>query len=459
MNSIKNLFGLCLLQIFTNNFVNVNSEMQVSVEREPSFTAPIENISVALGREALLSCYVTNLGDFKVGWMRAADQTVLALQGRVVTHNSRYSVTNEEMKIWRLKINNIREADRGCYMCQINTTPLKKQIGCIDVNLPPDILDGESSKDVTVTEGQNASLYCSAIGNPQPKIIWRREDGNPMIFKVNNKTRRTDTYEGELISFNNVNRRQMGAYLCIAKNDVPPAVSKMISLNVNFAPNVSILNEKSVHVLENTHITIDCLIEASPRTVSYWIKEPFGRSYQKLHENPHQNVLQESEKYNISESFHSYYKTTLRMKISNFSESDIGMYSCVASNIMGRANATIHLYEIKIPTTTTTTTTTPAPTTSTTRRTTFAYTTRRAYTRATTTTMATTTEVSSTEPQFEYITFNPEFNEIPGGDSYINRPHLNVAYSTSRAGESSFHHVCMLVVALMSFTKLFLLLR
>lgn len=94
----------------------VNSEMQVSAEREPSFTAPIKNISVSLGREALLSCYVTNLGDFKVGWMRAADQTVLALQGRVVTHNSRYSVTNEEMKIWRLKINNIREADRGCYM-------------------------------------------------------------------------------------------------------------------------------------------------------------------------------------------------------------------------------------------------------------------------------------------------------------------------------------------------------
>jgi neurotrimin len=48
--------------------------------------------------------------------MRAADQTVLALQGRVVTHNSRYSVVNEEMKVWRLKINNIRESDRGCYM-------------------------------------------------------------------------------------------------------------------------------------------------------------------------------------------------------------------------------------------------------------------------------------------------------------------------------------------------------
>ena len=30
-----------------------------------------------------------------------------------------------------------------------------------------------------------------------------------------------------------VKRGQMGAYLCIASNDVPPAVSKRIILNVN----------------------------------------------------------------------------------------------------------------------------------------------------------------------------------------------------------------------------------
>lgn len=96
--------------------LSVNSETQNNHDREPAFTSPIKNISVSVGREAVLSCYVENLQDFKVGWMRAADQTVLALQGRVVTHNSRYSVVNEEMKIWRLKIANIREADRGCYM-------------------------------------------------------------------------------------------------------------------------------------------------------------------------------------------------------------------------------------------------------------------------------------------------------------------------------------------------------
>jgi len=65
--------------------------------------------------------------------MRASDHTVIALQGRVVTHNPRFSVSQEDMHIWKLKIKQLRETDRGCYMCQINANPMKKQIGCIDV--------------------------------------------------------------------------------------------------------------------------------------------------------------------------------------------------------------------------------------------------------------------------------------------------------------------------------------
>jgi Immunoglobulin domain len=104
------------------------------------------------------------------------------------------------------------------------------------------------------------------------------------------------------------------------------------------------MNEKSVHVLERTHIEIECIIEASPRPVSYWIKEPLSRSLYQSSENPRQNVLQGGDKYAITESLQSHYKTTMRMKISNFSESDVGVYTCIASNVMGRANSTIRLY-------------------------------------------------------------------------------------------------------------------
>lgn len=70
----------------------------------------------------------------QVGWLKAEDQTILTLHTKVVTHNSRISVTHDNLKTWQLRIRQLKESDRGCYMCQINTSTMKKQIGCIDVH-------------------------------------------------------------------------------------------------------------------------------------------------------------------------------------------------------------------------------------------------------------------------------------------------------------------------------------
>ena len=40
-------------------------------------------------------------------------------------------------------------------------------------------------------------------------------------------------YRGEFLVLARVRRKDMGAFLCIARNDVPPSVSKRIMLNVN----------------------------------------------------------------------------------------------------------------------------------------------------------------------------------------------------------------------------------
>ncbi|KAK6617508.1 hypothetical protein RUM44_005096 [Polyplax serrata] len=49
--------------------------------------------------------------------------------------------------------------------------------------VPPDIIDEETSSDVTVREGENATLVCRAKGHPVPRIIWKREDGDHLQFK------------------------------------------------------------------------------------------------------------------------------------------------------------------------------------------------------------------------------------------------------------------------------------
>ena len=118
-------------------------------------------------------------------------------------------------------------------MCQINTEQMKQQNGCLDVNVSPEIDYLKTSKDVVVQEGENVTLVCKASGHPTPRITWRREDGENIIRSPARDKRGEKKYEGENLTIARVTRAQMGAYLCIARNDVPPTVSKRISLNVN----------------------------------------------------------------------------------------------------------------------------------------------------------------------------------------------------------------------------------
>jgi len=71
--------------------------------------------------------------DFQVGWIKE-DQTILTLDTKVVTHNSRVSVTHDGVETWNLHLRQVKPSDVGCYVCQVNTGVMMKQVGCIDVH-------------------------------------------------------------------------------------------------------------------------------------------------------------------------------------------------------------------------------------------------------------------------------------------------------------------------------------
>ena len=100
-------------------------------------------------------------GAFQVGWLRTSDQTILSIHTRIVTHNARITVTYESGAssgsagasggasgvtgssqvteeivdgTWRLHIRQLKETDRDCYMCQINTSPMISELGCLDIH-------------------------------------------------------------------------------------------------------------------------------------------------------------------------------------------------------------------------------------------------------------------------------------------------------------------------------------
>jgi len=65
--------------------------------------------------------------------MKAEDQTILTFHERVVASNGRFSVSHENYRTWYLHIRDVEETDKGCYMCQVNTIEMQKQISCLDV--------------------------------------------------------------------------------------------------------------------------------------------------------------------------------------------------------------------------------------------------------------------------------------------------------------------------------------
>ncbi|KAG4075487.1 hypothetical protein HA402_003312, partial [Bradysia odoriphaga] len=146
----------------------------------PKFGERLQNITVPVGRDAVLICVVDNLQTYKIAWLRVDTQTILTIQNHVITKNHRMVITHAEKRAWILRIRDVKESDMGWYMCQINTDPMKSQVGYLDVVVPPDILDYPTSTDMVVKEGSNVTLKCAATGSPAPIITWRREGGEPI---------------------------------------------------------------------------------------------------------------------------------------------------------------------------------------------------------------------------------------------------------------------------------------
>lgn len=52
-----------------------------------------------------------------------------------------------------------------------------------NISVPPDIVNDDTSGDVSILEGENATLWCRATGHPPPRITWKREDTQPIVLR------------------------------------------------------------------------------------------------------------------------------------------------------------------------------------------------------------------------------------------------------------------------------------
>ncbi|XP_055913814.1 lachesin isoform X1 [Eupeodes corollae] len=332
---------LIALNIFPHRFTNrkvmfviylTNLVTHVMMD-EPRFAQPIPNVTVAVGRDANLPCVVEHLGTYKVAWIHIDRQMILTIHRHVISRIPRYSITYDNANTWLLHVNQAHQDDRGYYMCQVNTNPMISQVGYLQVVVPPNILDIESTpSSVAVRENQNINMTCRADGFPAPKIIWRREDGEEIAAEKKKKGK-VLVYDGEILPLTKVSRNEMGAYLCIATNGVPPSVSKRIILDVEFSPMIWVPNQL-VGAPAGTDVTIDCHTEAHPKAIIYWV-------YNSV-------MVLPSKKYKTDYTENSY-RAHMKLTIRNLQYGDFGNYRCISKNSLGETEGSIRVYEIPLP--------------------------------------------------------------------------------------------------------------
>ncbi|KAJ9580318.1 hypothetical protein L9F63_004034 [Diploptera punctata] len=268
--------------------------------------------------------------------IKSDSKAILAIHTHMVAHNPRLSVTHNGHNTWKLHVTNVQMNDSGTYMCQINTDPMRSQMGNLDVKIPPDILNDDSPDGGVAPENGSVRLRCKATGLPEPAVMWRREDGNNIVLRHDGgrEKQAVKMYDGETLLLNSVQRSDMGAYLCIANNGIPPPVSKRFIVQVHFHPLIKVSNQL-VAAPVGSNVDIGCDVEASPKAMNSWYKDTGEK-------------LLESNKYEIREVPINYYSMHMNLRILNVQKHDFGGYMCASVNALGKSEGGIRLQELHL---------------------------------------------------------------------------------------------------------------
>ncbi|XP_031826268.1 dpr-interacting protein lambda [Nomia melanderi] len=307
---------------------------QTTSKTLPEFLAPLENHTVIQGRDVSFTCIVNHLLPYMVAWIKSDSRAILAIHTHLVTHNPRLSVTHNGHNTWKLHVMNVQKNDSGVYMCQVNTVPMRSQTGYMDVLIPPDIMDDESANSMITREGGNIRLRCVATGSPEPTVSWKRESGANITLREDGQKQSVRTYQGEVLELNGVLRQDMGTYLCIASNNVPPTVSKRYSVVVHFRPVIKVVNELLLAPIAS-NVLLQCHVEASPHAMNTW----YRRADEKL---------LPSDKYVMSDHALNDYTRQMSLTVNSLEKKDLGEYVCSSENALGKDQFVIRVQELNL---------------------------------------------------------------------------------------------------------------
>ncbi|XP_053675179.1 lachesin-like [Anopheles nili] len=291
----------------------------------PGFLTLGQKYSIAIGSTVVLPCKINeteNSSQYVLAWKR--DIAVLTAGNVKVTVNPRIRLMPLQAHSdlqgtlstgYNLEIRDVRNSDTGDYICQIGSMEPKEIVHTLEILEPPKIDFIAPANKLDIHKGAPIRLECRASGNPTPKIIWSRKN-NVMPNGEANTT-------GNVLDIVHANRHSSGHYKCTADNRVGQPDFKDVFINVMYPPEVEV-EQPIVHSGLGYEAQLVCTVHGEPIPSVVW--------------------YQDATQIGITEQFSQQNRgNKYSLIIRNVSYSDIGNYTCQASNALGKDRGTLSL--------------------------------------------------------------------------------------------------------------------
>ncbi|XP_063428599.1 hemicentin-1-like isoform X2 [Mytilus trossulus] len=293
----------------------------------PNVVVTLQQYNVDIGSTVTLGCTVTASPTHTVVyWQRIGNNNV----GTTVDMNNiKYSGSTVNSP--SLTINNAALSDEGSYRCYAtNSIGLgQSQNTFLDVvGTVPTVQVQQPS--YSVTTGGSVTLGCTVTSNlAVTDVYWQRNVGSSIL--TIRSTTNTNKYSGittgtPSLTIFNADQNDVATYTCFASNSVGTGQSTTTQLSVTGTVSTVQVQQPSYSVTTGSSVTLVCTV-TSTLTVNnvYWQRNNGGGTTQ---------ISTNTNKYSGS------IPGTPSLTIFNANQSDVGTYTCFATNSVGTGQST-----------------------------------------------------------------------------------------------------------------------
>ncbi|XP_074792025.1 neurofascin isoform X14 [Natator depressus] len=283
------------------------------METTPSFMYPYgtsSNQIVLRGVDLLLECIASGVPAPDIMWYKKG--------GELPTDKTKLENFNKA-----LRITNVSEEDSGEYFCLAsNKMGSIRHTISVRVKAAPYWLD--EPQNLILAPGEDGRLVCRANGNPKPTIQWL-VNGEPIESAPPNPSREV---AGDTIVFRDTQIGSSAVYQCNASNEHGYLLANAFVSVLDVPPRILAPRNQLIKVIQYNRTLLDCPFFGSPIPTLRWFKNGQGSALDGENYQRHENGS---------------------LEINMARKEDQGIYTCVATNILGKAENQVRL-EIKDPT-------------------------------------------------------------------------------------------------------------